>query len=201
MRLTAGAALLLGSIVALLAPATGNAQAQRKPAAGESTWYVGGSLGETNIRGLCNGLPATVTVNNCASNKSGWKVFGGYQVNPNFAVEASFVELGKMGVNLTSGGATQSGSVDARAYNLDLMGMLPSTQYALFGKLGVARVEASSTLSGGATTTTVGERANSAHYAVGGLINIDRNWRLRAEFEHWSRDRIDFYSVGVQYMF
>jgi OmpA-OmpF porin, OOP family len=201
MGRTSTAVLLLGSIAALLVPATGNAQAKPKPAAGEGAWYLGGSVGETNIRGLCSGQPATVAVIACESKKSGWKAFGGYQVNPNFAIEAGFVELGKFGVNLTVAGTPQSGVVDAKAYSLDAMGMLPSTQYAIFGKLGLAKVEARTSLSSGGTTAIVGENTVSAHYAVGGLYNLDRNWRLRAEFEHFTRDRIDFYSVGVQYAF
>ncbi len=58
-----------------------------------------------------------------------YKLFGGYQFNRNFAIEAGYFDLGKFGFDSTTTPAgTLNGRTKARGLNLDLVGTLPLTE-------------------------------------------------------------------------
>src|SRR3990172_3359533 len=64
-------------------------------------WYAGGSIGRTGasidderiIRGLAGQGLVTTSIEDRDEDR-GYKVFGGYQLHRNFAVEAGFFDLG-----------------------------------------------------------------------------------------------------------
>jgi OOP family OmpA-OmpF porin len=56
-------------------------------AGSEAGWYVGASLGQSQVDVDCSG---TTT---CDDKDSAWKIFGGYQFNRNFSVELGYTDL------------------------------------------------------------------------------------------------------------
>jgi OOP family OmpA-OmpF porin len=73
-------------------------------------FYVGGSLAVPHFGDNINGL----SVGN--SGISG-KLFGGYQLNPNFAVEAGVADLGRI--------SNDNGSIKSHGEYVDAVGFLP----------------------------------------------------------------------------
>src|SRR3989475_11464015 len=74
----------------------------------ESPWYIGGSIGQSRVKldtgGLSSDLAAAGMANNGFSaheTDTGFKLFGGYRVHPNFAVEGGYAELGKFSASGT----------------------------------------------------------------------------------------------------
>jgi len=148
----------------------------------------------------------------------GWKVYGGYQFNQNFAVEGGYTHLGKANSHsvITSGG---SGTADGewKSYSIDLSAlvMLPiGNQFALFGRGGIGFWDVKFNLnangSGGSASTSESENGVSPLLGLGGMINLSSNWTARAEFErHFSvgksdttgKSDIDLISLGLQYRF
>ena len=113
--------------------AAGIAHAQTTP--GNTGFYAGLGAGRTHADIDNAGIAGSTDKEDNA-----WKAFGGYQFNQNFAVEGGYVDLGKASVN----GATGSGTTDSNTWHAGVVGSLPVTpQFALTGKLGIARTDTS----------------------------------------------------------
>jgi OOP family OmpA-OmpF porin len=145
--------------------------------------YGGGAIGTQNYPGSINGNP----VSNGAA-VSG-KIFGGYQVNPNFAVEAGVAELG----NADSG----SGHVDGSATFVDAVGIVPiNAQWSALGRLGVAHTQV--------TTPTGNDGGNGYKVGLGAEYALSKTVALRGEWERYelvgfgSRPTTDQFTVGVK---
>lgn len=109
--------------------------------------YMGLSLGQArakfdqagiNARLLGPGLQ-TGTLSSDEHDRA-WRVFGGYQFNRNFALEAAFFDLGQFSYASTlttnpTGGI--SGNFKVQGGGLDLVGTLPlGDTFALLGRVG-----------------------------------------------------------------
>ena len=179
--------------------------------------YIGANLGTTRAQfnndfsnSTLAGQGFTVRSSNETNSGTGYKLFGGYQLNRNFAVEGGYFDLGRFNytVNTTPLG-TFTSDTRVRGLNLDLVGMLPLTdQFSVFGRVGAAYAES---------------RANFARTGVPSLINsptsrndtnvkvglgmqyaITEALALRAELERYrvsdpvrNRGNIDMASIGL----
>lgn len=167
--------------VALAFGATGIAQAQTQGP------YVGGSVGGSHFKGgRIGGAPAT------DRSATGAKVFGGYQLTPNVAVEAGYADLGRFD--------SRAGQLGADGVYLDAVGKLPLTgQWSALGRVGVFNGRTDGV--GGAG------RATNAKVGAGVEYAIDSNLAVRGEWERYRLDtrsggeNSDLYSVGVKYAF
>lgn len=98
--------------------------------------YAGLSFGQTGARvdapritaGLLGAGLATTNFDRDNSDTA-YKLFGGYQFHPNFAVEAGYFHLGSFGFTATtSPPGTLNGRMWVQGLNLDLVGRLPLTE-------------------------------------------------------------------------
>ena len=95
--------------------------------------YMGASIGEAYYRHTCDGAPAGITCNN---DDTAWRVFGGYQFKPSFAIELGLHTLGTIAAQGT-GPATVTQTADVRAVDLVYVGSWAMTnRLALITKLG-----------------------------------------------------------------
>lgn len=163
-----GAALAAGSLVAVTAHAEG--------------FYGGAALGNQSYPGTVNGNPTS------GSALSG-KVFGGYQLNPNFSVEAGLAELGAV----NSG----SGQVDSYGTFVDAVGQLPlSNQWSLLGRVGVAHLAVN--------TPTGDDGGNGIKVGVGAEYALTKTMALRGEWERYqltgfgSTPNADQFTIGLK---
>lgn len=87
-------------------------------------------------------------------NDTAYKVFGGYQFNRHFALEAGYFDLGKFGfTGRTSNDTTLNGQTRARGLNLDLVGTLPlSDNWSALARIGAAYARVQDRFDGTATT-------------------------------------------------
>ena len=177
----------LGSLIGL------SAQAQST-----SYYYAGFSFGQSeaflNESRMNNSQmpPGVVTDRILLKPKDkGYKVFGGYQLTPNLAVEAGYFNLGRFRYTATT---LPAGSVDARVSiqggNLDLVGSLP-----LYGKvsaLGRVGAQFSSTkdtfVAQGAATVPNShptQRETNYKFGLGLQYDISPAVLIRAEIERY----------------
>lgn len=135
-----------------------------------------------------------------------WKLFGGYQLNRNIAVEGGYVDMGKASVAGPQGFA----SAESNAWQIGAVGSLPlNQQFALTGKLGVARTSTDSAgiVNGIAFAGT--QRNTAPTYGLGLRYDISQAVALRGD---WDRYRIkdnafggksdsDLFTLGAQFRF
>ncbi len=188
--------------------------------------YIGGNIGRTradfnndSINQTLTGQGLTVRSNTEDNSGTGYKLFGGYQLNRNFAVEGGYFDLGKSSytVNATRniGGApgTFNGETRVRGLNLDLVGMLPlSDRFSVLGRVGAAYAQSRANFNstGSVPANPSNSRRNDTNLKVGlGLqYAITEALAVRAEIERYrisdpvrNRGHIDMASLGLIYRF
>ena len=187
----------------------------------DSGWYAGGNVGrslatiddERITSGLQAGGLATSSIADRDRNH-GFKLYGGYQINRNFAVEGGYFDLGKFGYMATTVPAgTLNGDIKLKGLNLDLVGIVPLTEkFSVFGRAGLNYAKAKDTF-----TSTGAVQVNNPNPSKSGTnfkLGLGVQYALtdalsvRAEAERYrvndaigNKGHIDLYSVGLVYSF
>lgn len=205
------------SLAALAALASPGALAQGQ----DSGWYGGANAGRSaatiddariNSGLIGSGFSSSTIVDDDRS--TGYKIFGGYQVNKNFAVEGGYFDLGNFGYTATTVPAgTLDGRIKLRGLNLDLVGTLPlSEKFSVFGRAGLNYAQARDSFSGTGAVQVANPnpRKNDTNYKLGlGLqYALSESLAVRAEAERYrvndaigNRGHVDLVSVGLIYRF
>jgi len=187
----------------------------------DAGWYLGGNIGQSRSH-INNGRIADSVLEDGFVVRSltdddrdtGYKLFGGYQFNKNFALEGGYFNLGEFTFSAdTIPAGTLDAKIKLRGYNLDLVGFLPlNEKLSAFGRLGVTYAETKDSFSG-TGLVIVNDDSNSARNTnpkIGlGLqyaLNEHVDMRFEAERYHLDnsfgdKDNIDLISVGVVYRF
>ncbi len=213
MKLTRSSGVLSLAVLAAIASPWATAQ--------DAGWYGGASVGRSaatiddariNSGLLGGGFTSSTIVDDDRS--TGYKIFGGYQLNKNFAVEGGYFDLGKFGYTATTQPAgTLNGNIKLRGLNLDLVGILPLTdKFSAFGRAGLAYAQARDSFSGSGAVrvNNPNPSKNDTNYKVGlGLqYAFTESLALRAEAERYrvndavgNKGHVDLVSVGLIYRF
>jgi OmpA-OmpF porin, OOP family len=170
----------------------------------DARFYVGASLGEAKAEGVCSDLGSLVTgigtLSSCDEKDSGWKFFGGYQFNRNFALEASYFDYGSVSASGQTFGVPFNVSGDATAFGIAAVGILPlGDRFSLFGKLGLLNTEIDVTAAGIGGAFSDSDSETGLHIGVGVMFDLGRNFSMRAEWERNDEGEIDMISIGVQF--
>jgi len=187
----------------------------------DTGWYGGANVGQSRatiddarIRSnlLNDGFTSATIIDDDRS--TGFKIFGGYQLNKNFAVEGGYFDLGKFGYSATTVPAgTLNGNMKVRGLNLDLVGTLPMTEkFSVFGRVGVNYAQTRDNFSGtgAVSVTNPNPRKNDTNYKFGAGLQYAFNDSLamRLEGERYrvndavgNKGDVDLYSVGLIYRF
>lgn len=189
--------------------------------------YIGGNLGSTKAKFSRDPIITTLSGQGFGSPSSdvrnygtGFKAFGGYQLNRNFAIEGGYFDLGKssytvntapLGIPIPTGNF--SGNTKVTGLNLDLVGIAPLTeQFSVFGRVGAAfaksRANFSSTGALPAYPASSNRSDTNIKVGLGIQYAITEALAVRAEFERYrindpvrNSGHIDMASVGLVYRF
>ncbi len=189
--------------------------------ADDTGWYAGANVGQSRakiddprIRAqlLQSGLTATSIVDN--NRDTGYKLFGGYKINKNFALEGGYFNLGRFGyVATTVPAGTLSGNIKLQGLNFDGVGTLPlSEKFSVFGRLGLNYAQARDTFVGTGLVTVANPNPskNQVNYKFGAGLQYDftESLAMRLEGERYrindavgNKGDIDLYSLGLIYRF
>lgn len=187
----------------------------------DSGWYGGANVGQSHatiddgrIRGglQASGF-ATSSINN-DERDLGYKIFGGYQFNRYFALEAGYFDLGKFSFHATTVPAGNlNGSLKLKGGNLDAVGLLPITgNFSIFGRVGATYANTSDSFSGSGAVRPLdpnpSKRGFNYKLGLGLQYQITQALAMRGEVERYrindavgNRGDIDLVSVGLLYRF
>jgi OOP family OmpA-OmpF porin len=156
------------------------------PQASAQKYYVGAGVGSTDAD-AGNVNPGLITAGSFDGKDSGTKLFGGYQLFPNFAVELAYVDLGKILYNGTfSGSPVTGGTVKTSGLNVSAIGILPlNASFSLFAKGGVYSWDAKARDTTGGAPFFGKEDGADLSYGFGASYHVNRNFSLRAEWEQF----------------
>jgi OmpA-OmpF porin, OOP family len=145
--------------------------------------YVGGNLGTPDYKSSINGVDGR-------GSGLGAKLFGGYELSPNFAVEAGIFDLGHID--------DDSGKIKLHGAYLDGVGRYElAPHWALIGRAGLAE---------GRFTGSTGDDSSPAFKLGAGLqYDLSRTVAVRAEYEHYhfsnafdAKPSVGEYSIGLK---
>jgi len=148
--------------------------------------YVGGNLGTPDYHSTINGVGGD-------GSGAGLKLYGGYQLTPNFAVEGGYFDLG----HIDDG----SGRVKARGVYADAVGSFEiAPKWSLLGSAGLAE---------GRFTTTAGNDSSPAlKLGAGVQYDLSKQFALRAQYDRYrfinafdEKPNIGELSVGLKVNF
>ena len=190
----------LAVLMAVSALAASSACLAQAPKPADTGFYIGGSIGETTAD--CNATAST----SCDDKDTAWKVFGGYQLNRNFAVELGYSDLGEV-----SSSGPFSTKVESTVWDLVAVGSIPlGNNFSLYGKLGAYRADAELSTSVGVS----GDKSTTdLTYGLGARYDFTRNLGVRAEWQRYqgievpstvltSGDSdVDVFNIGVLWKF
>ena len=184
--------------------------------------YIGGSLGQSRANNVGDCSDVFDIVNSCSvkTKDTGWRLFAGYQINQNAAIEGSYVDLGTFTISGSGRIAgtpvfgNASGSDKANGFSLDAVGTLPvNAPVGLVGRIGVFAwtLDASATASGGGISASASDKPKgvSLDFGVGVKYDFDRDIGIRGEFERFTnigndttgKSDIDLISASILYRF
>jgi OOP family OmpA-OmpF porin len=161
-------------------------------AAEQPGFYAGAGVGKASIEVDDVGFDADDTA---------FKVFGGYNFNDYFALEAAYFDGGKPDQRFGIG----SVEVALSGLNVSALGRLPVNEvFSVFAKLGFASYD-------GEVTGRIGNRVVSREdttdedvtYGIGAAFNIGASFQVRGEYEAFdiSGGSFDVLSVSGVYKF
>ena len=96
------------------------AQAQVEGSGG----YFGLSAGQVMVQDYCDNDPG-VTITSCDDEDTGYRIFGGYKFNKNFALEGAYVNLGNYPASGIFIGTPFSVEVEITGLTAQAVGMVP----------------------------------------------------------------------------
>ena len=187
----------------------------------ESGWYIGGNVGQSRAR-LNEQKIADDIIPSSYSNTyldhntidGGYKVYGGYEINPHIAIEGGYFDLGEFQFNhITVPDGLLKTNMQVRGINLDVVGSLPlSEKLSAFARIGVTYALTQDTFSGtGAANALGGKLSDRDTFPKAGLglqYQFNDSWAMRIESERYrisnaitDHNNIDLFSVGVVYKF
>lgn len=215
----AKSSLALG--IAAIAALAGTGVMAAEQSKDDSGWYIGGNIGrssatiddQTIIDGLLAGGLVTSTMSD-DDRDNGYKLFGAYQFNKHFAVEGGYFDLGQFGFTaVTVPPGTLTGTLKAKGWNVDAVGMLPFTdKFSAIGRVGInyANVKDSFAGTGAVSVLLPTSKESGASYKVGLGLQYDftDSLGMRVEGERYRLDDavgnmsdIDLLSLGLVYRF
>jgi OOP family OmpA-OmpF porin len=168
-------------------------------------FYVGGSIGQTDVKDGCTGI-SDIPGLSCDDEDTSWKIFGGYQFNRNFALEVGYVDLGEV----TANGLGVNASIEATGFELVGVGMLPlGNNFSLYGKIGLYRADTKAEATAGAFSLREEESNTDLTFGIGAQFDLSKQFAIRAEWQRYQdvgggdigESDIDVISIGALFRF
>ena len=150
--------------------------------------YAGVGVGQSKAKDWCTGAVFI----SCDDKDTAWKIFGGYQFNPHFAVEGGYADLGKVKGSGVTSGVNLDASTKLSAWDVAAVGSWPfASQFSVFGKLGAyyGTVDSTGTASGaGGSASAAAKDSNVGFtYGLGARYDFTRNLAARAEWQRYNK--------------
>ena len=184
-----------------------------------TSMYMGLGTGDSKARidggRIQNGLRNEgLSTNGLTEDKDdiGYKVYLGFPIHPNWAVETGYFDLGRFGFSAdTTPLGSLTGSARIRGLNLDLVGTLPVTdRWSVMGRVGAAYAQTQDHFSGtGAVLVTdpsPSRREINYKFGFGTQYAFTPALSIRLEAERYrvndavgSHGDVDLYTLGLVY--
>lgn len=135
--------------------------------------------------------------------KASGKLFGGYEFNQTWGVEAGYTDFRKSDVNYSIGNVNNRGETEGHAFYLAAKATMPvNEQFSVYGKLGATRIKNELEL----VNASMSRSKTEAYGALGAEYKINENVSLIGEYERYGKSKdfgakADVFTIGAKYAF
>lgn len=177
------AAVAIVGLVALGAALSAPAMAQ------DSAFYVGGQIGSADYKAA-------------RDSERSWGAIIGYDFTPNYGLEVSYVDMGKITNNFPG---FFSETLSGTAYDLAVVAAFDVTdRFSMYGRLGAYRAEMSATLDiVNGESFAERSRNTGVTYGIGARFNFGNHLAVRGAYQryHDAGDIMDVDTLTVALLF
>jgi opacity protein-like surface antigen len=137
--------------------------------------------------------------------KASGKIFGGYDFDQTWGVEAGYTDFRKSQADYTLNGTAGRAESDGHSFYLAGKATAPiNEQFSVFGKLGAAQNKASLSSTNGTYNTSLSK--TELYAGVGVQYKLNQKVALTAEYERYGKSKdfgakADAFTVGAKYAF
>lgn len=160
--------------------------------------YLGASFGKSDMDpSITEGLITSGTVD---GKDSGFKFFGGVELNKNVALEFGYIDAGETTYSGSFfGSPVTGGTVEVSGFNFGVVGSFSvSPQFSLLGKIGFFTWEAEANDTTGGVPFSAKDDGTDLSFGFGAQYNFSKQVGMRAEWERFDANAdIDFLSLGI----
>ena len=170
-------------------------------------FYVGGGIGESSVKGVCD-FPGVT----CDEDEFAWKIYAGMQINKWLATELGYISFGTADLGGTFQGAGVSGEVKTWGITAHAVGQLPIPigaldRFSLLGKVGGIWYDRERDTNIAAIN---GDDTGLAFaWGLGAQYTFSERIGIRAEWERFEdvgdsssgNGDVDLWTVGLNYKF
>ena len=156
-------------------------------------FQIGASVGEASLQTGLSGARVDV-------DDTGFRVSAAYRLFRFVAIEAGYTDLGEFDERV----GDDSLMAEADLFNAYAVGLLPlSPKLELFGKVGAATWDISSTIDQGSGPVSSSDDGTDLAYGIGGSYKLIERLSVRVEWEtnDTSDNETQFISAGLQFHF
>lgn len=180
-------------IVALLASAAAVSAAQAQTVNTQPHYYLGAGVSIADHKYDISG------VTDEGDAKAAGKIFGGYEFNQTWGVEAGYTDIRASDFTYNGGTGTSKGF---GSYVAAKASMPLNEQFSAFAKLGVSYNERKLRTS----TVSLSDHDTGAYGALGVQYNVSPQMALTAEYERYGKEKdfgakADAFTLGARYSF
>jgi opacity protein-like surface antigen len=135
--------------------------------------------------------------------KASAKIFGGYEFDQNWGVEAGYTDFRNSNFNYSNNGTNASGNTKGYGYYVAGKYNVPvNDQFSVYGKLGLQHSERKLE----SAALNLKDTDTGAYGGVGLQYNINQQVALTAEYERYGKSKdfgakADVWTVGARYSF
>jgi opacity protein-like surface antigen len=189
-------------IVALLAATAAVSAAQAQTVQTQPRAYVG--VGVASVDHTYSSVNNGIAVTDKDGYNGNAKIFGGYEVNQTWGVEAGYTDLNKADFSYVTPTGSGRGKADGSQYYVAAKGNYPiNDQFSAYAKLGVEHSQRKIRDTG---IADISDSNTGAYASVGLQYNITPQVGVVAEYERYGKDKdfgakADAWTIGARYSF
>ena len=181
--------------------AGGATHSETSTGAKSSSFYGGASVGRS-YHDNCDELSGNQYGENFSCSRENgdpaWKVFGGYKIMPNLAIEGAYIDFGEYSTVHQFENRDEDPAFEAHGLSLSAVGIIPvNERINLFAKVGVLHWEQEVSDPNHLERGTQHNEGTDLALGLGAEIKLSKNISLRAEAEHFDDLDANLFSVGV----
>lgn len=161
--------------------------------AAQSSWFFGGGFGH-----------ASVDEGGVDDNDTAFKLLGGYNFNPNFAIEGVYSDFGEFtGPIIAFTNPVTRLEIEGDGFGIGVRGEIPlGNRFGLYGRVGAFFWDADARTTG-PVPVSVNDSGTDVYFGIGGRVKFNQAVSVFLDFDRFSLDPadVDQWTLGLQFDF